>query len=87
MKPNKKIKYNHIGLIKAKGKHDFLDNYNQETIVIVQVKKNIDDLSPELWQYLGLRPTTKLKLMIVKDELLKAINQDFGTDFKTIFIQ
>jgi len=87
LKSPNKIKYNHIGLVKASGEYQFLDNYQKESIVIVQVEKNKDNLSPELWQYLGLRPTTKLKLMIVRHELLKAINEVFGTDFKTIRIQ
>jgi hypothetical protein len=87
MKSPNKIKYNHIGLVKASGEYPFLDNYKEESTVIVQVKKDKDDLSPELWQYLGLRPTTKLKLMTVRYELLKAINEVFGTDFKSIRIQ
>ena len=64
----------HIGLIKDGDR------------VQVQVVSEKDELDPELWQYYGLKETTKEYLKRRSRELLRAINDSHGTSFSRIEI-
>ena len=64
----------HIGLRKNKDQ------------VVVEVRKDIDFLSCELWEYMGLRENTKSNLKENKVSLLSAINERFNTNFSKIKI-
>ena len=76
----------HIGFIKGTGKVPFMGNGHRKSTVIVQARKDVDCLSPQLWKYMGERNITKVQLKRDKSRLLKAINESYGTDFDTIII-
>ena len=57
-----------------------------ENRVVVEVRKDIDFLSCELWEYMGLREDTKSNLKQNKLSLLSAINERFNTNFSKIKI-
>lgn len=55
--------------------------------VTVQVADSVDQLSCEMWKYLGERITSLPKLRHDRDGLLRAINHDHGTAFTSCAIQ
>jgi len=54
---------------------------------ILEVKRSIDHLSPELWQFLGLRATTKVALKAKRPEILAWVNQTFDQAFTRLAIE
>ncbi len=64
------MKSYHIGLLKC-GK-----------TLIVETAQDIDCLSPDIWKYYHERVITKKTLKRVRNELLEAINDEFGTNFE-----
>jgi len=55
--------------------------------VIVEVADTVDQLSCELWKYMGERENTIAELERAKDRILKVINIEYGTHFQHITIQ
>ena len=78
------MKTYHIGLIK--GSQGSWGNGHRVDTVIVQARKNKDELSLGLWEYYGEHLISKKKLHEIKDELLKTINAHYKTSFKHIVI-
>ena len=62
----------HVGLLMAGRK------------VVVEMRRNIDFLSPDLWIYCGRRETTKKQVREKRIALLQAINKEHGTQFDRI---
>ncbi len=54
--------------------------------VVVQMRRNIDFLSEEVWKYLGKRFTTKKLIREQSKFTLEWINKEFGTDFKHLIV-
>lgn len=54
--------------------------------VVLQARRLKDNLSCELWNYIGLRYITKAELKQNKDGLLNWINKEFGTKFTKLVI-
>ena len=54
--------------------------------VTFHLRDNVDYLSCELYEYYGVRETTKARLKSMKKELLKAYNQEKGKNFTKIKI-
>jgi hypothetical protein len=75
----------HIGLVKGI-KQGIYSNGHKADTVIIQLRKNIDFLSCELWEYLGERETTKKDYKNKSSDILQWINQKFKTEFKHIII-
>jgi len=71
------LKAYHIGLLK---------DYDHPERVIVQVRQSIDDLSCELWRYLGPHMNTKKQIHEQRIKILEAINAQLGTTFTKIRI-
>lgn len=69
-----KIKTFHMGFIIKKDK------------IIVQMRRDKNRLSCDLWEYWGERITTKKMINEHKHGLLKAINKKFGKNYKSIVI-
>ena len=74
----------HIGLIK--GSQGVWTNGHRPSTVVVQMRRCIDYLSPDLWKYMGQRITTKASVKTKKNELLMVINSQYQTDFQYIVI-
>jgi len=79
------MKTYHVGLIKGTSGQCW-DNGHRPSTVIVQLRRSIDDLSPDLWCYMGEHETTKKRLRKIKEELLETINKQFNECFKYIII-
>ena len=54
--------------------------------VILQMRRDKDYLSCELWQYYGERITTKTHQKLYKQALLQAINKTYNKSFTHILI-
>ena len=78
------MKTYHIGLLK--GSQGFWRNGHRNNTVVVQCRRNLDNLDCELWKYYGERVTTKRNIEINKIKLLAAINKEYGTAFTHIII-
>ena len=84
---NKVKKVRYIGLIKGSGHTNQRGNGHRKSTVIVQAKINKDSLSSDLWQYLGARYKTRQEIANMKEDLLKAINKTYNTNFKNIIVE
>ena len=56
----------------------------QGDTLVVQMRENLDCLSPELWRYFGLREITKAAVYANRKKLLDAVNQEEQTAFTHI---
>lgn len=70
----------HVGLI-----HGGISGPKPERVT-VQLRRDIDFLDCELWQYMGVRNTTKKHVKESKYKLLDAINASYGTEFTEIAV-
>ena len=59
----------HIGFIKGTGKRKCWSNNHKADTLIVQARRDLDYLSPDLWQYRGRHVTTKAQLKARKAEI------------------
>jgi len=75
-----------VGLVKGTGSAAVWHNGHRKTTVVVELRRHVDFLSTDLWKYYGERITTKLELWKKRNELLSAINEEFGTSFEHIII-
>jgi len=73
------MKY-HVGLI-----HGGISG-NEPEKVTVQMRRDVDFLSCGLWEYIGVRDTTKRHVKESKQALLGAINETYGTSFTKIAV-
>ena len=78
------MKIYHIGLLK--GSQGQWSNGHRDDTVIVQLRRSVDQLSPNIFAYHGEFITTKRRLNKIKQDLLKAINKQYKTSFKRIVI-
>ena len=76
----------HVGLIKGTGKTVCWSNGHRKNTIIVEMRKNKDFLSCELWLYLGERITTKESVKQKKFEMLQWINAKYNQSFTHIRI-
>lgn len=78
----------HIGLLKGSGPTLYWRNGHHKTTVIIQARRNLDSLSPDLWKYCGERHTTKhqLRRYARSGALVAAINRDYATSFNRVVI-
>lgn len=76
----------HLGLIKGSGQCKCWANGHRNSTVVLQARRNIDYLSPDLWQYLGERETTKAQLKTNAQHILTWINGAYNTDYAHIVI-
>jgi len=72
----------HIGLIKGK----YYPGCRDDTLV-VQMRRNIDFLDCEIWEYLGEFDTTKKHVRENRDEILRRINEQYGTNFRYLRVE
>ena len=75
------MKAYHIGLIKGIPRGLYANGHKADTLII-QCRRNVDYLSPDLWRYEGQRITTKARLIAQSVALLTAINELHGTAFR-----
>ena len=66
----------HVGLIKGCWR-----NGHRESTLIIQARRNKDNLSPDLWKYLGEQIITKAQLKIARHDLKVWANGYFNTAF------
>lgn len=71
------IKY-HVG---------FLKDYKHPNRLRMQLCKDKDLLSCELWRYFGERVITKTEIRRKKNEILQWINNRHGTSFTRLIIE
>lgn len=71
----------HVALLKGG-----LGNNHRKSTVVVQMREDVDCLSPEIWRYIRQTYKTKKEIHAVKDEFLAWINDTFDENFKTIII-
>jgi len=76
----------HIGLLKGTGRVACWGNNHLSTTVIIQIVRDRDYLSPDIWQYLGPRLVTKQHIKNNKVKLLESINKQYATQFEHILI-
>ena len=76
----------HVGLVKGSGRCKCWNNQHKRDTVVVELRRSIDFLSCELWQYLGERETTKEGYRANKRGLLEFINSRYNTNFRRIII-
>jgi hypothetical protein len=76
----------HLGLIKGSGKCKCWRNYHAKNTIVLQARRSIDNLSCELWEYIGERITTKTQLNANKSHILVWINGYYHTNFTHIVI-
>jgi hypothetical protein len=69
------MKY-HVALLKA-----------SDTKVIVQMCREKDSLSPEVWHYEGCWTTSKAFFRRRKPEVLETINTQHGTSFTKVVVR
>ena len=75
----------HIGLLKGNPGPVWSNNHKKGTLVL-QARRSIDFLSPDLWKYLGERETTKVRLKEHREEILSWVNQTFGSTFSRLIV-
>jgi len=75
----------HIGLIRGTGGGTWHNGHRASTIV-VQMRRDVDFLSPDLWEYIGVRDVTKAHIKANKIALLSAINAQYNATFQHIII-
>lgn len=76
----------HIGLIRGSGRVTCWGNNHKDTTVVVQMRRDIDFLSPDLWEYIGIREVTKEYVKKNRVGLLRAINEQYQTEFTTLLV-
>ena len=76
----------HVGLVKGTGNTKCWANGHRATTAVVELRRDIDFLSTDLWRYMGRRETTKARIRAEKIALLTAINQQYQTSFTSIII-
>ena len=76
----------HVGLVKGTGNTKYWANGHRATTVVVELRRDIDFLSTDLWRYMGRRETTKKQIKADKIKLLAAINEQYQTSFTHIVI-
>jgi hypothetical protein len=76
----------HIGLIRGTGKVQCWANGHARNTVVVQLRRSVDFLDTDLWEYWGQRVTTKEHYRTNKANILQLINKQFNTAFTHIVI-
>lgn len=74
------MKTYHVGLLKGYG-NGFHSNGHRESTLVVEARRSVDFLSPQLWLYYGERETTKADLYRNRAAILDAVNKQHGTAF------
>lgn len=69
------MKY-HVALLKA-----------SDTKVVVQMCREKDSLSPEVWRYVGYWGVSKAFFQRRKEQLLQDINTEYGANFTKVVIR
>ena len=77
----------HVGLIRGTGKVQCWANGHRKSTVVVQMRKDKDYLSPDLWEYIGPREVTKAHVKANRVKLLQAINEQYGTQFTHLLVE
>lgn len=77
----------HVGLIQGSGRcYPLHRNGHRTSTVVVQMRRSIDYLSPQLWRYFGQTEATKVETRAKKLALLAKINRTENTAFTHIVI-
>ena len=76
----------HIGLIRGTGPVQCWANGHRASTLVVQMRRDVDYLSPGIWKYLGIRDTTKAHVKANKAGLLAALNKQYGTAFTALVV-
>ena len=76
----------HVGLVRGTGPTRYWRNGHAKGTVVVELRRSVDFLSTETWQYLGERVTTKADYARRKADILQWINTRFATTFTHIII-
>ncbi len=76
----------HIALIEGTGPTRCWRNDHRADTVVVQARRDMDNLSCEAWKYYGPRIITKVQLHEQRVALLAAINTIYSTAFTHIII-
>ena len=76
----------HVGLVRGTGPCKCWANGHRKTTVVLQLCRNIDYLSCDLWQYLGQWCLTKRYAREHKTDILARVNRDYDTAFIHILI-
>lgn len=56
-------------------------NGHRDDTLIINMAHNIDNLSPDLWLYLGRFKTTKRAIRDMAKEIVERVNEKHGTNF------
>ena len=76
----------YVGLVKGTGTVACWGNNHRRSTVVVEMRRDLDFLSPDLWEYIGPREVTKSHVKTHRLDLLKAINVQYNADFQNIII-
>lgn len=77
----------HVGLLKGSGDcFPIHQNGHRKSTLIVQARRSIDNLSPQLWRYCGERQVTKAQLRKNAPQLVAEVNKAHGTNFARAII-
>ena len=79
------MKTYHLGLLKGIGRGLYANGHREST-VIVQARRSVDSLSPQLWKYFGEREITKAQLRRSRYVILTQVNAQYNTAFRHIVI-
>ena len=71
----------HIGLV-----HGGTMRGGDPERVTVQMRRDVDFLDCEIWEYLGMREVTKTHVRTNRLQLLSALNKQYGTNFTKITV-
>ena len=75
----------YLGLVR--GSRGYWANGHRETTVVLEARACLDNLSPDLWEYLGPRVTTKASLKAKRVGILAWVNATFGTAFTALVVE
>jgi len=77
----------HVGLVKGTGPVKYWANGYRADTVVVQMCRDIDMLSPDMWEYLGQREASKRDYKARKADILAWINRTYGTSFRHLVVE
>jgi len=75
----------HLGLIAGTGLGTWA-NGHRKTTVVLQARRDVDYMSPDLWMYIGRREVTKAHLERNKVAILTWVNGYYGREFTHLVI-
>lgn len=75
------MKTYHVALIKGMGReiYPLHRNGHRTGTLVIQMRRNLDYLSPDTWIYYGQRETTKARIEKMKHQIMAQVNAEHPT--------